>query len=152
MLINECKPEFQFKKSSKNAKFGQCSYLVAHLCYEQNRCAERTVTLFKLKFYEAKFYQIKPFAFLLALRSLKDKYGEGKIVKEVCKRCGYEGDIHTAGTHENNGCIKVYSEADKFACPFCCSDQGTKYLYRIDLKLNGLYIIFHAWHFCMRKR
>ena len=44
MLINECKPEFQFKKSSKNAKFGQCLYLVAHLCYEQNRCAERTVT------------------------------------------------------------------------------------------------------------
>ena len=44
MLINECKPEFQFKKSSKNAKFAQCLYLVAHLCYEQNRCAERTVT------------------------------------------------------------------------------------------------------------
>ena len=44
MLINECKPEFQFKKSSKNAKFGQCLYLVAHLCYEQNRFAERTVT------------------------------------------------------------------------------------------------------------
>ena len=41
MLINECKPEFQFKKSSKNVKFGQCLYLVAHLCYEQNRCAER---------------------------------------------------------------------------------------------------------------
>ena len=36
MLMNECKPEFQFKKSSKNAKFGQCLYLVAHLCYEQN--------------------------------------------------------------------------------------------------------------------
>ena len=32
MLINECKPEFQFKKSSKNAKFGQCLYLLAHLC------------------------------------------------------------------------------------------------------------------------
>ena len=45
MLINECKPEFQFKKSSKNAKFRQCLYLVAHLCYEQNRCAERTVTV-----------------------------------------------------------------------------------------------------------
>ena len=44
MLINECKPEFQFKKSLKNAKFGQCLYLVAHLCYEQNRCTERTVT------------------------------------------------------------------------------------------------------------
>ena len=40
MLIHECKPEFQFKKSSKNVKFGQCLYLVAHLCYEQNRCAE----------------------------------------------------------------------------------------------------------------
>ena len=44
MLINECKPEFQFKKCSKNAKFGQCLYLVARLCYEQNRCTERTVT------------------------------------------------------------------------------------------------------------
>ena len=44
MLINECKPEFQIKKSSKNAKFGQCLYLVAHHCYEHNRCAERTVT------------------------------------------------------------------------------------------------------------
>ena len=44
MLIHECKPEFQFKKSSKNVKFGQCLYLVGHLCYEQNRCAERTVT------------------------------------------------------------------------------------------------------------
>ena len=41
--VNECKPEFQFKKSSKNAKFGQSLYLVAHLCYEHNRCAERTV-------------------------------------------------------------------------------------------------------------
>ena len=44
MLVNECKPEFQFKRSSKNAKFGQYLYLVARLCYEQNRCAERTVT------------------------------------------------------------------------------------------------------------
>ena len=35
MLIHECKPEFQFKKSSKNVKFEQCLYLVAHLCYEQ---------------------------------------------------------------------------------------------------------------------
>ena len=48
MLINECKPEFQFKKSSKNAKFGQCLYLVAHFCYEQNRCAERTVKMAKM--------------------------------------------------------------------------------------------------------
>ena len=39
-----CKPEFQLKKGSKNVKFGQCLYLVAHLCYEQNQCAERTVT------------------------------------------------------------------------------------------------------------
>ena len=30
MLINECKPAFQFKKSSKNAKFGQCLHLVAN--------------------------------------------------------------------------------------------------------------------------
>ena len=44
MVINECKPQFQFKENSKNAKFGQLLYLVAHLCYEQNRCAERTVT------------------------------------------------------------------------------------------------------------
>ena len=28
MLVNECKPEFQLKRSSKNAKFGQCLYLV----------------------------------------------------------------------------------------------------------------------------
>ena len=47
MLINECKPEFQFKKSSKNAKFGQCLYLVAHLCYEQNRCATDTLAIFQ---------------------------------------------------------------------------------------------------------
>ena len=40
MLIHECKLQFQFKKSSKNVKFGQCLYLVAHLCYEQNRCAD----------------------------------------------------------------------------------------------------------------
>ena len=44
MLVNECKPEFQFKRSSRNAKFGQSLYLVAHLCYEHNRCAERTAT------------------------------------------------------------------------------------------------------------
>ena len=44
MLVNECKPEFQFKRSLKNAKFGQCLYLVSRLCYEQSRCAERTVT------------------------------------------------------------------------------------------------------------
>ena len=37
MLIHECKLEFQFKKSSKNVKFGQCLYLVAHLCSEPMR-------------------------------------------------------------------------------------------------------------------
>ena len=55
MLINECKPEFQFKKSLKNAKFGQCLYLVAHLCYEQNRCAERTVTPLSFKVAQTYF-------------------------------------------------------------------------------------------------
>ena len=35
MLIHECKPEFQFKKSSKNVKFGQCLYLnnIIHQIY-----------------------------------------------------------------------------------------------------------------------
>ena len=42
MLVNEYKPEFQLRKSSKDAKFWQCLYLRSPLCYEQNRCAERT--------------------------------------------------------------------------------------------------------------
>jgi hypothetical protein len=42
MLVNEYKPEFQFRKSSKDAKFGQCLHLWVPLCYEQNRCAEQT--------------------------------------------------------------------------------------------------------------
>ncbi len=42
MLVNEYKPEFQFRKSPKNAEFRQYLNLRALLCYEQNRCAERT--------------------------------------------------------------------------------------------------------------
>ena len=42
MLVNEYKPEFQFRKDPKNAEFRQCLNLSASLCYEQNRCAERT--------------------------------------------------------------------------------------------------------------
>ena len=75
MLINECKPEFQFKKSSKNAKFGQCLYLVAHLCYEQNRCAERTVT-FTAKLPEAFLFQVpNSFGiFLISFAILKNPF------------------------------------------------------------------------------
>ena len=65
MLIHVCKPEFQFKKSSTNVKFGQCLYLVAHLCCEQNRCAERTVTPIDLdntgsRKSRIEWHQVKP--------------------------------------------------------------------------------------------
>ena len=41
MLVNEYKPEFQFKKSLKDAEFRQFLNLWVHFCYEQNRCAEQ---------------------------------------------------------------------------------------------------------------
>ena len=43
MLVNEDKPQFQFKKSSSVGKFEQYDYLGVSFCYEQNRCVERTV-------------------------------------------------------------------------------------------------------------
>ena len=53
--------------------------------------------------------------------SMEEKYGKGILLKEVCDTCGYEAeDLHSAGVHENeNGCIRVYSEDDKFVCPRC---------------------------------
>lgn len=58
------------------------------------------------------------------LEDLKEKYGDGEIVSETCRKCGYQADLCTAGTFESvNGCIKVYSEADEFICPVCFSDN-----------------------------
>ena len=44
VLVNEYKPavKFQFKRTSKEAKFELYFYLRAQLCYEQNRCTELT--------------------------------------------------------------------------------------------------------------
>ena len=42
MLLMEYKPSFQFKKFVKMQNLDN----VVHICYEQNRCAEATVTCF----------------------------------------------------------------------------------------------------------
>ena len=70
------------------------------------------------------------------LNKLKEKYGIGEIVRESCKKCGFKMDLSTAGTHESdNGCVKVYAEADDFVCPMCSSDsksdQGALQLYNM---------------------
>ena len=67
ILVNEYKPEFQCKRSLKNAKFGQCLYWVAHLCYEQNRCAEWTVTplLDHVKMFTTYYMQYSTFQYLI---------------------------------------------------------------------------------------
>lgn len=50
-----------------------------------------------------------------------EEYGEGILLKEVCPTCGYEADdLPSAGVHENeNGCVRVYAEDEKFVCPIC---------------------------------
>jgi hypothetical protein len=42
MLVNEYKPEFQFRKSSKDAKFRQCLNLWVPPCYEHAEPMRRT--------------------------------------------------------------------------------------------------------------
>ena len=55
---------------------------------------------------------------------LKEKYGVGEIDRESCKKCGFEMDLSTAGTHKSDsGCVKVYAEADDFVCPMCSLDS-----------------------------
>ena len=78
MLVNERKPEFQFKRSSKNAKFGQCLYLVARLRYEQNRCAEWTVTPLTLCCYGSTVVLIPATIFLSA--DTTSSYNRGFII------------------------------------------------------------------------
>jgi hypothetical protein len=77
------------------------------------------------------------------LQSLKEKYGDGTTVSETCRKCGYEVDLCTAGTHESNGSIKVYAEADKFICSVCFSDnksdQGINYNIYYQMILTLLY-------------
>ena len=63
MLVNECNEKYEMKsmkdakvmKSMKDAKFGQCLYLWVPLCYEQNRCPERTLHHLQLKHKLAHF-------------------------------------------------------------------------------------------------
>ena len=75
---------------------------------------------------------------------------------ERCKKCGFEMDLSTAGTHESdNGCVQVYAEADGFVCPMCSSDsksdQGALQLYYIYLNEAGSssvhHINIHLYHF-----
>ena len=43
MLVNEYKLDVSIQNSSKDAKFVQSLQSAVPLCYEQNRCAERTL-------------------------------------------------------------------------------------------------------------
>ena len=65
--MNVYKPEFQFKRSSNDAKFKHengCFYLGTPLCYEQNWCAQRTRHhLFKRE-EKVKFFKISKFIHL----------------------------------------------------------------------------------------
>lgn len=60
---------------------------------------------------------------------MKEKYGKGSILENVCQKCGYTDDLPSAGVHETeNGCIRVYASDEKFICPMCPavdkSDEG----------------------------
>ena len=93
------------------------------------------------------------------LFSLDD--GVGEIVRESCKKCGFEMDLSTADTHESdNGCVQVYAEADDFVFPMCSSEASlTKLLYNciicvyISIYLNEAgsssvhHINIHLYHF-----
>ena len=87
---------------------------------------------------------------LLVLQSLKEKYGDGTTVSETCRKCGYEVDLCTAGTHESNGSIKVYAEADKFICSVCFSDnksdQGIDYNIYYQMILTLLYYFLFIFY------
>ena len=79
---------------------------------------------------------------IIVENNLAEKYGEGVLLKEVCPTCGYEADdLPSAGVHENeNGCVRVYAENEKFVCPQCPTDgklcQVQFYHYHFILKIT----------------
>ena len=79
MLVNEyIKPEFYVRKVRKMRNLGStCLYLRVQLCYEQNRCAERTLYLiFKpLGAYKTQWNQILLCMLSISYASLRSAYG-----------------------------------------------------------------------------
>ena len=53
MLVNDYKPKFQFRKSSKDAKFGQCCVYICGptFCYEQKQNRAQNGLDFNFKVY-----------------------------------------------------------------------------------------------------
>ena len=48
------------------------------------------------------------------------KYGESHLHVQKCNTCDYEQVINSAGViSSESGCVRVYAEDDKFACPNC---------------------------------
>jgi uncharacterized protein with PIN domain len=58
--------------------------------------------------------------FLDTAGQLVEKYGGGRSVEKQCPQCNEKLTLKTAGVLiGENECIAVYSDDDKFVCPYC---------------------------------
>ena len=59
-----------------------------------------------------------PTLFSVLVDDLVQKYRQGEVSIQKCETCNFEKIIHSNGVHhDEGGCVKVYSEEDKFSYP-----------------------------------